>query len=82
MPYDTERTPLLTPATAGATSKILSEVSLTASTHISILIFEGAQLTYQTKVYPLIHLIRCDIVAHIGMSVLTARAATEVQTHH
>jgi hypothetical protein len=28
MPYDTERTPLLTPATAGLTSKILSEVSI------------------------------------------------------
>lgn len=27
MPMDTERTPLLTPATAGLSSKILSEVS-------------------------------------------------------
>jgi hypothetical protein len=34
MPYDTERTPLLTPATAGLTSKILSEVSLSTSAGI------------------------------------------------
>jgi hypothetical protein len=36
MPYDTERTPLLTPATAGLTSKILSEVSPTNSAYNTI----------------------------------------------
>jgi hypothetical protein len=73
MPYDTERTPLLTPATAGLTSKILSEVSFvtSAGAHLNL----EAQLTIQTKVYPLIHLIRCDIVAHIGMSELRGRSS-------
>jgi len=68
MPYDTERTPLLTPATAGLTSKILSEVSL----RINLVNTRDyrAELIHQTKVYPLIHLIRCDIVAHIGTSEL------------
>lgn len=47
-------TPLLAPAISGPSSKILSEVS------------EAGQRLHQTKVYPLIHLIRVDVLSHIG----------------
>lgn len=58
-----ERTPLLEPAAAPPTSKTLSEVRSGAA-HAPWT--RSADMLGQTKVYPLIHLIRVDILAHIG----------------
>ena len=64
MPYEEECTPLLAPTTA--MSKILSEVC--ASFFLPLPITLIAYDSLQTKVYPLIHLIRVDILTHIGQS--------------
>ena len=73
-----ERTPLLGPTCAGPSSKILKEVGLGSSIPQSCLLsrwpltfcshhYDG-QLIRQTQVYPIIHLIRVDVLSHIGGS--------------
>ena len=59
---DEERTPLLGPISAcGPSSKILSEVSGTLKR-----LQPHERSLQKTKVYPLIHLIRVDVLTHIG----------------